>query len=60
MPYPDELRTVESVRKSQQPIPGPDGDSRSLDTPACPRCGSYLKMYVTARGERQVCAICGR
>lgn len=56
----EELRSAASVAKDRQAIPGADGDSRPLDTPACPRCGSYLQMYVTTKGDRQVCQICGR
>ena len=31
MPYPDELRTHESVMKDRQAMAGPDGDPRPLD-----------------------------
>lgn len=54
----EELRTKESVDRDRlQPLPGADGDSRSLDTPHCRLCGSYDWVY---RGERIVCAGCGR
>ncbi len=59
MPYPDELRSAESVNKERRAMPGPDGDPRDLtdDAPHCPRCGSYQWIY---KGGAQVCADCGR
>lgn len=61
MPYPDELRTEESVNKERRAMPGPDGDGRALDEadelPRCPRCGSTLSMY---RGDREICVECLR
>lgn len=71
MPYPDELRTKESVdfdRQDPLPVqtpvdvviltpvlmPGADGDSRPIDAPHCPRCGSYGWIY---KGDRQVTSL---
>lgn len=33
MPYPDELRTIESLARDRQALPGPDGDPRPLEEP---------------------------
>jgi len=39
------------------PVTWAKGSARENGPPRCPRCGSYQWIY---KGDRQVCADCGR
>jgi hypothetical protein len=51
-PYPDELRTAESVRKDRA-LPGPDGDGRPLNEELDPALEAELEEARSLRLEKR-------